>query len=39
MDINGKEMDNLYKFLKRNSILFSPKFGRAQRIKESNAKV
>ena len=39
MDINGNEMDNLYKFLKRNSALFSPKFGRAYRIKESYAKV
>lgn len=32
-------MDNLYKFLKRNSVLFSPKIGRAHRIKESYTKV
>lgn len=32
-------MHNLYRFLKRNSVLFSPKLGKAHRIKESNAKV
>ena len=34
MDVNGKEMHNLYKFLKRYSPLFSHKLGRSRRIND-----
>ena len=34
MDVNGKEMHNLYRFLKRNSSLFVHRYGRARRINE-----
>jgi glutathione peroxidase-family protein len=34
LDVNGKEMHNLYKFLKRQSPLFIHKYGRARRINE-----
>ena len=39
MDVNGNEMHNLYRFLKRNSPLFIPKYGRSTRIYENNSKV
>ena len=29
MDVNGNEMNPLYRFLKRNSVLFVPKYGRS----------
>ena len=32
-------MHSLYKFLKRNSKLFVRRYGKANRIKESNSKV
>ncbi len=38
MDINGAEMANLYKFLKRNSKLFFPKIGGSSHINEHYAK-
>ena len=38
VDVNGKEMCSLYKFLKRGSPLFVPRFGRANRIMEDNVK-
>jgi glutathione peroxidase-family protein len=34
IDVNGKEMHNLYKFLKRFSPLFVHKLGRAKRIND-----
>lgn len=34
LDVNGKEMHNLYRFLKRNSPLFVHRYGRARRINE-----
>jgi glutathione peroxidase-family protein len=36
--VNGQEMANLYKFLKRGSPLFLPSYGRANRIKEHYSK-
>ena len=39
MDFNGNEMHNLYRFLKRNSPLFVPAYGRAIRINEYYTKV
>ena len=39
MDVNGNEMHALYRFLKRNSILFVPRYGRSQRIYEHYSKV
>ena len=38
MDINGREMGSLYRFLKRQSPLFVPKKGRCERIKEPYCK-
>jgi glutathione peroxidase-family protein len=38
VDVNGKEMSNLFKFLKRNSPLFIYKAGRAVPIKEHYTK-
>ena len=38
MDVNGKEMDNLYKFLKRQSPLFTPAYGKASHIKQHYSK-
>ena len=38
MDINGSEMDDLYKYLKRNSPLFMPRIGRSERLYDLNAK-
>jgi glutathione peroxidase-family protein len=32
LDVNGKEMHNLYRFLKRTSPLFVHRYGRARRI-------
>jgi glutathione peroxidase-family protein len=34
LDVNGKEMHNLYRFFKRNSSLFVHRYGRARRINE-----
>ena len=34
LDVNGKEMHNLYKFLKRGSPLFVHRYGRSRRITE-----
>ena len=39
LDINGYETHNLYKFLKRNSPLFSHKYGKANRVYEHHTKV
>jgi hypothetical protein len=39
MDINGGEMDPLSMYLKRNSDMFKPKFGKAERIKTHYNKV
>ena len=38
MDVNGNEMHNLYRYLKRYSPLFMPKYGRAYQIKEHYTK-
>lgn len=38
LDVNGREMDNLYRFLKRNSSLFIHKWGLSRRIDEHYAK-
>lgn len=38
LDVNGKEMHNLYRFLKRNSPLFVNKFGLSRRIDEHYSK-
>ena len=38
LDVNGKEMHNLYRFLKRGSPLFVPRYGRARRINEHYTK-
>ena len=37
-DLNGQEMSNLFKFLKRGSPLFVPSMGRACRIKDHYSK-
>jgi glutathione peroxidase-family protein len=34
LDVNGKEMSNLYKFLKRYSPLFVHKYGKSRRIND-----
>jgi|LauGreDrversion4_2_1035121.scaffolds.fasta_scaffold1039295_1 glutathione peroxidase len=34
MDVNGSEMHNLYRFLKRNSPLFVHRYGKSRRINE-----
>ena len=39
MDLNGNESHNLYKFLKRNSAMFMPKYGKANKIQEHHTKV
>jgi glutathione peroxidase-family protein len=38
LDVNGKEMHNLYRFLKRNSSLFVHRYGRSRRITEHYSK-
>ena len=38
MDVNGKEMHNLYRFLKRGSPLFVHRYGRSKRINEYYSK-
>ena len=39
MDVNGSELHDIFKFLKRNSPeLFVPRFGMAQRIYDYNTK-
>ena len=38
LDVNGKEMHNLYRFLKRHSTLFVHRYGRARRIDEHYTK-
>ena len=38
MDLNGNESHMLYKFLKRFSPLFLPKYGKSNRIKEHYSK-
>lgn len=39
MDLNGNESHNLYKFLRRNSLLFVPRYGKANKIQEHHTKV
>ena len=39
MDINGNEMNPFYRYLKRNSLLFIPRYGRSIRIYEHYSKV
>ncbi|CDW77892.1 glutathione peroxidase [Stylonychia lemnae] len=38
-DVNGNEADNLFKFLRRNCSLFTPKIGKAIRVKENYSKL
>ena len=38
MDVNGREMHNLYRFVKRQSSLFMPKIGRSRRIDDYYSK-
>jgi len=38
MDVNGNEMHDLYKYMKRHSPLFIPRYGMATRIYDYNSK-
>ena len=38
MDVNGNEMHDLFKFMKRHTPLFIPRYGMATRIYDYNTK-
>lgn len=38
LDVNGKEMHNLYRYLKRNSPLFIHRYGRSRKIDDHYSK-